>query len=104
MVKPELFKNNTTHHSAPAILPLYKILRFSQQPMGHRLHCHWLFDHVLVPHDDAVPGRQEFKGHIPHSGCQESEKKKCYQEPQADFKEAKHPDTHLKSEHTHFGH
>lgn len=97
VVMPELFKqNNILFYFASLFLPLYKTLCFSQQPLGQCLHCHWLFDYFLVPHDDAVPGWKEFKGHVPHSGYQDSKKKKCYQEPQANFKEATHTDTHLK--------
>lgn len=76
--------------------PLYKILCLSQQSLRQRLQRHGLFDHILVPHKDAVPDVYELKRHNPHGRCCHSEKEKQHQEPQANFEEAGNTDEHLK--------
>lgn len=81
----------------PAFLPLYKTLSLSEEPPGQSVQCHGLLDHVLVPHDDAVPCPQESEGHVPHGDGQDGEKENSHQEPQADIKEAANTDTHLKN-------
>lgn len=51
--------------------PLHEPLGFAHQPGVQRLQLQGLLHHLAVPHDDAVPGPQEFKRHEPHGEAQQ---------------------------------
>ncbi len=64
--------------------PLHEALGFAHQPGVQRLQLHGLLQHLSVPHDDAVPGPQELKGHEPHGEAQQRQSGQKHQERPAD--------------------
>ena len=61
------------------------MLGLVQHPLSQGLHHQRLLHHLLVPHDDAVPGLQEAEGDVPHSHPPSGEAGQCDQETNADF-------------------